>query len=173
MKLIVGLGNPGKDYEKTRHNIGFFILDQYLNDVDWKKEKDAYIYETKRGREKIIFLKPQQYMNLSGIAVKKYLKYYKINIDNLLVIYDDIDLEIGKVKEKSNSGSGGHNGVQSIIDYLGTNEFKRIKIGVSKNNLIDTKDYVLGKFLKKEREIINEIMPIIFEKIEKFINNKM
>ena len=173
MKLIVGLGNPGKDYEKTRHNIGFFILDQYLNDVDWKKEKDAYIYETKRGREKIIFLKPQQYMNLSGIAVKKYLKYYKINIDNLLVIYDDIDLEIGKVKEKSNSGSGGHNGVQSIIDYLGTNEFKRIKIGVSKNNLIDTKDYVLGKFLKKEREKINEIMPIIFEKIEKFINNKM
>lgn len=173
MKLIVGLGNPGKDYEKTRHNIGFFILDQYLNDVDWKKEKDAYIYETKRGREKIIFLKPQQYMNLSGIAVKKYLKYYKINIDNLLVIYDDIDLEIGKVKEKSNSGSGGHNGVQSIIDYLGTNEFKRIKIGVSKNNLIDTKDYVLGKFLKKEREIINEIMPTIFEKIEKFINNKM
>ncbi len=169
MKLIVGLGNPGKEYEKTRHNIGFIILDKLLKDVDWKKENDAFLYAKKYDNQKIIFLKPQQYMNLSGLTISKYLKYYKVPVENLLIIHDDVDLDIGNYKQKINSGSGGHNGIQSVIDHLNSTAFKRIKIGVSKQENKDTSDHVLGKFTKKEMQIIENIYPEIVQKINDFI----
>lgn len=171
MKLIVGLGNPGKEYEHTRHNVGFLVLDKLLDKINWVKKNDAQIFETKYKREKIIYLKPLLYMNLSGIAVAKYLKYYKINLENVLVIHDDVDIEIGNLKFKTKGSSGGHNGVQSIIDNLSSTNFNRLKIGVSKNNLIDTKDYVLGKFSQSEKKIIENKLPEIFETINKFLNN--
>lgn len=171
MKLIVGLGNPGKKYEKTRHNVGFLLLDYFLGDVIWQETSDALVYEMKIGREKIIFVKPLSYMNISGIVVKKYLKYYKIPIENLLVIQDDIDIEIGKYKLKSHSSSGGHNGIQSIIDYLNSTDFLRIKIGVNNERKKDAKDFVLGKFTKKELEMINFIFEKAKNDISDFISN--
>lgn len=175
MKLIVGLGNPGKQYEKTRHNVGFIAIDNYLGEVKWQQHKDALLFDKKIGREKIIFLKPQEYMNLSGFAVRKYLDYYKIPLKNLLVIYDDFSLNVGTYKIKNVSSSGGHNGAQSIIDSLNTNEFSRIKIGISSPSEIETKDYVLGKLKKEDLNqinslCINEINPKINEFIKKGFN---
>lgn len=172
MKLIVGLGNPGKKYEKTRHNIGFLLIDKFLGNVAWQSKPDALIYETKFGREKIIFIKPLLYMNLSGIVVKKYLKYFKIKIEDLLIIQDDIDMPIGNYKLKNHSTSGGHNGIQSIIDNINTTDFLRIKIGVNNANNKDAKDFVLSKFTKKEVEILNEIFDLAIHDINKFILEK-
>jgi len=174
MKLIVGLGNPGKEYETTRHNVGFWVLDNFLGDVKWKKNSDAFVYERKIGREKIVFIKPLSYMNLSGIVVKKYMKYYKIEIEKLLIIQDDLDLEIGKYKCKNNSSSGGHNGIKSIIDNLNSTSFSRIKIGISKSNELDAKDHVLGKFSREEirniQGILIEIDDLILDFIKKSSN---
>ena len=164
MKLIVGLGNPGKEYEKTRHNIGFMIIDEYLGNVKYKEKFNGLYYEKDMG-EKIIFLKPQTFMNNSGFCVKKFVDYYKISPENILVIQDDLDLEIGKMRYKYNSNSGGHNGVKSIINLLDTKEFARLKVGIShidKNEIID---YVLGKFS------INELDKINFKDIINSIND--
>lgn len=170
MKLIVGLGNPGEERKNTRHNIGFIILDEYLKHNNWKKEPLALVYKERKGNEEILFVKPTTYMNLSGSAVKKYIDYYKINIKDILIIQDDLDLELGKIKIKANSSSGGHNGIKDIINQLKTNEFKRLKIGIShpKNNTID---YVISNFKKEELEIIKEKLPIINNIIDDFINN--
>ena len=167
MKLIVGLGNPGKEYEKTRHNVGFMCLDNYLGDVKWSKKFNGLYYETNINGEKYIFLKPQSYMNLSGFVVRRFVDYYDIDIEDILVIQDDLDLPVGKIRLKINSSAGGHNGIKDIIGFLGSDAFARIKVGVSQDRNMDTKDYVLGKFSKKDLEIIvnkfNEINKIIEE----------
>lgn len=158
MKLIVGLGNPGKEYENTRHNVGFEIIDKYLKkyNLDANKSKfDGLYVDTIIHDEKVIFLKPQKYMNLSGEVVKKYIDYFKINIDDMLIIHDDLDQELGKIKLKENSSSGGHNGIKDIEKNIGTKNYKRLKIGISNNKKIDTKDYVLGHFSKEDRKILN------------------
>lgn len=171
MKLIVGLGNVGKEYENTRHNVGFMVLDYYLGDVKWSKNNNAYIYKTQIGKETILFIKPTTYMNLSGEAVAYFMNYYKIDIKDLLVIHDDMDLEMGIVRLKYDSSSGGHNGIKDIINHLGTQEFLRLKVGISKP--IDNKiDYVLSKFNKKEIEVLNEELLKTNEIIDDFINNK-
>lgn len=169
MKLIVGLGNPGREYEKTRHNIGFMSIDEIANynGVSFNKEKFGGIYtELNVNQEKIILLKPQRYINLSGEVIKKYVDFYKINIDDVLIISDDLDLEVGKIKLKLKGGSGGHNGLKNIELHLKTKDYKRIKIGISNNKQIDTKDYVLGKVTKEEQEKLNniiKIMPNVFD----------
>lgn len=168
MKLIVGLGNPGMEYNNTRHNIGFMILDSFLGNVKWKSKNNALYYEQSINNEKYIFIKPLTFMNLSGDAVIKYVKYYDINLDDILVIHDDLDLEFGSIRLKDNSSSGGHNGIKSIISCLHTQEFKRLKIGVSNNKNIDTKDYVLGKFSKSEIQKLNELLPKCGNIIEDF-----
>ena len=161
MKLVVGLGNPGKEYENTRHNVGFMIIDKYLKEKNLSADKtkfDGKYIDILIGDEKVIFLKPQKYMNLSGEVVKKYIDYFKIDINDILIIHDDLDQELGKVKLKENSSSGGHNGIKDIEKKIGTKNYKRLKIGISNNKMIDTKDYVLGHFSKEEEKIINEIV---------------
>lgn len=168
MKLIVGLGNPGKQYENTRHNIGFIILDKYLGNVKWSNKLNGLYYETNIKGEKFIFLKPQSYMNLSGGVVLQFVKYFKLTKDDVLVIHDDLDLAVGRIKIKTNSSAGGHNGIKDIIACLGTQEFARVKVGVSNNKEIDTKDYVLGKFSKTEIDTIMFNYESIVEIIENF-----
>lgn len=169
MKLIIGLGNPGKDYQNTRHNVGFLILDNYLGNVDWKEKFNALYFEKRINNEKVIFVKPLTFMNLSGNAVVKYVNYYNVNIDDILVIQDDLDLPFSTYKLKKNSSAGGHNGIKSIINSLGSQDFLRLKIGVSNNKSIDTKDYVLGRFSKEEKDKLDSLQKTFNEIIESFV----
>jgi len=168
MRLVVGLGNPGVEYVNTRHNIGFMFLDYITNNQDFtlNKKFNALEYETNINGEKILFIKPLTFMNLSGESVFKYINFYKIDINNVLVIQDDLDMETGKYKLMYNHGDGGHNGIKNIMHYLGSREFLRLKIGISKAN-IDTKDYVLGKFNKDELSILNST----FNRLSNFLND--
>lgn len=168
MKLIVGLGNPGKDYENTRHNIGFMILDNYLKKCTWQKKFNAEYTTTSINGEKVILVKPMTYMNLSGDAVVEFVNYFKINAQDVLVIQDDLDLPFGKYRIKTNSSDGGHNGIKSIINRLGTNSFARLKIGISHNANGDTKDYVLGKFNKEQINELENLYSIFNNIIEDF-----
>lgn len=169
MKLIVGLGNPGKEYEKNRHNIGFTIINNYLkkyNNISIKKDfKSEYVKINDT-----IFQKPLTYMNLSGDAIQNLANYYKINKDDILIIFDDMDLNIGEIKIKKNGSSGGHNGIKSIISHFG-NEFNRLKIGIGKPKNKDIISYVLGNFSKEENEILEKLNNNIFNIIDDFINN--
>lgn len=157
MKLVVGLGNKGREYENTRHNMGFMLVDRYLqykNITDKFKEKfNAMYIETTINNEKVIFIKPMTYMNNSGIAIRAFVDFYKLNSEDVLVISDDLDLDLGKFRLRRNGSSGGHNGLKSIISHLGTDNFKRLRIGIS-NDKDDVINYVLSKFSKKE---LNEI----------------
>lgn len=158
-KLIIGLGNPGEKYKKTRHNIGFILLDLLAEEMNAKFEFNsnfnAEIAEFKSGTEKIILCKPQTFMNNSGQAVSKLINYYKINPQDFLVIHDEIDLPFGRIKTASDSSSAGHKGVQSIIDYLQTQEFKRIRFGINQEkNKLSTELFVLKNFSKDELEAI-------------------
>ena len=168
MKLVVGLGNPGKEYENTRHNIGYMFLDYANNkhEFNLNKKFNAMEYETNINGEKVLFIKPLTFMNLSGEAVIKYVNFYKLNSEDVLVIQDDLDMEIGRYKLMFNHGDGGHNGIKNIIINLGSREFLRLKIGISRAN-IDIKDYVLGKFNKEEKNILNET----FNKLKDFLND--
>jgi PTH1 family peptidyl-tRNA hydrolase len=161
MKLIVGLGNPGKQYENTRHNIGFMALDKYAseNNLSFKIESrfEGLITQTTYQGEKVILFKPVTYMNLSGRAIYKVVNYYKIDIDDILIIHDDLDLPTGKMRLREKGSSGGHNGLKSIIENLNTTNFKRVKIGISKNQN-DIIDYVLGKFSKTEMELLDQAL---------------
>lgn len=170
MKLIVGLGNPGKEYEKTRHNIGYMIIDNFVNSDNWKKESLAYVLKQTINNENVLFIKPTTYMNLSGQAVQYYLNYYKIDTKDLLVIQDDMDLDIGKVRLKLKSSAGGHNGIKDIIKNIKTDEFLRLKIGISKPTN-DTIEFVLGKFSKSDLEILKNNMNTYNQIITDFINN--
>lgn len=168
MKLIVGLGNPGREYDNTRHNVGFMYLNYIFGDNFQINNKfKAMEYTTVIEGEKVIIIKPLTYMNLSGEAVRNYVNYYKVNVDDILVIQDDLDMEVGRVKLLFNHGDGGHNGIKNIILNLGSRDFLRLKIGISKATLGDTKDYVLGKFTSEELEIINDS----FKELSSFIND--
>lgn len=174
MKLIVGLGNKGKEYDNTRHNIGFMALDKILEkyEIELNKEKfnGLYVDYNIKG-EKVIFLKPQKYMNLSGEVIKKYIDFFKISIDDILIISDDMDLDIGKYKLRAKGSSGGHNGLKDIEKNIGTNVYKRLKIGISKPKNGDTINYVLGKFTKEERENLNKILDIVPSIFEDYLVN--
>lgn len=170
MKLIVGLGNPGILYNKTRHNVGFMVLDEYLNSIGSKTDKKKFegIYtEVNIKNEKTIFLKPQKYMNLSGEVIKKYVDYFKIDVKDILIIYDDLDIELGKIKIKYKGSSGGHNGIKNIELNLNTNEYKRIRIGI-KSSFVNKTDFVLGKFKKEEQEKLNFSIKLAQEAIDDF-----
>ena len=170
MKLVVGLGNPGKEYENTRHNIGFMVLDYFLNSNDWKKKFDGFYQIQSFGLEKVIFLKPTTYMNLSGNSVLKVKNFYNISLEDILIIQDDIDLSFGTYKIKKNSSSGGHNGIKSIIQSLGSDRFARLKIGIAHSKTSDSIGHVLGKFSKEELLIINNYYSIYQKIIDSFIN---
>lgn len=157
MKIIVGLGNPGKEYINTRHNVGYLVIDNYVGEEKWKEKFQALYCEKSINGEKIIFVKPLTYMNLSGNAVRQFMSFYNVDIDDLFVIQDDLDLTIGTYKLKKNSSAGGHNGIKSIIQSMGSNEFPRLKIGISNDKSMDTKDYVLGRLSKSELEELDKL----------------
>ncbi len=170
MKLIVGLGNPGKKYENTRHNMGFMAIDFYAekNNLDFKSKFNGLYAESIINGEKVYFLKPQTYMNLSGNCIIEFVNYFKIDIDDILVICDDKDFEVGTFKLKKFGSSAGHNGMQNIIECLNTDRFKRLRLGISKND-IPLIDYVLGKFSKEDIDKINKMLPTISDIIDDFI----
>ncbi|MCF7926917.1 MAG: aminoacyl-tRNA hydrolase [Candidatus Izimaplasma sp.] len=158
MKLIVGLGNPGKKYKDTKHNMGFMCLDNYIS-----KSALSYQKSSKFNGEYIkdgdtIFLKPLTYMNKSGISVRKMMDYFDIDADDILIIYDDLDLPLGKLRLRSKGRAGGHNGVKSIIEYINTSEFKRLRIGIGNDDEMETSNYVLSNITKSE---FDELLPAI------------
>jgi PTH1 family peptidyl-tRNA hydrolase len=160
MKWIVGLGNPGKQYEHTRHNIGFEVIDalssQFAIPLDQSKFKGLYGMGLHKG-EKILLLKPLTYMNLSGESIKAVMDYYKLDLEDLLVIYDDLDLPAGKIRLRQKGSPGGHNGIKSTVAHLGTQQFNRIRIGIDRpKNGMSVSDYVLGKFHKDEQPFMLE-----------------
>ena len=161
VKIIIGLGNPGKEYVNTRHNVGFSFVDFYLNYKNiipnWSKKFDGLVYSCNINGEKVLFLKPQTYMNLSGNSVIKAMKYYNVDNNDILVIADDMDIILGNFKLKEAGSCGGHNGLRDIENKLSSNVYKRLKIGISKHGDIDSKDYVLGKFSKEDNEILNNL----------------
>ncbi|HHY75098.1 MAG TPA: aminoacyl-tRNA hydrolase [Bacillus bacterium] len=174
MKYIVGLGNPGKNYEKTRHNVGFMVIDELCRrwNLPLNKEKFKGIYGmgTING-EKVILLKPLTYMNLSGEAIRPLLDYYDIDIEDLIVIYDDLDLPTGKIRLRTKGSAGGHNGIKSAIQHLGTQNFNRLRMGIDRpKNGMQVVDYVLGVFSEEERPDITEAITKAADACEKWLS---
>lgn len=159
MKLIVGLGNPGKEYEGTRHNCGFMVIDRLaekLNvNVVQNKFKGLYVKFKYHG-EDIILLKPQTYMNLSGESVIAAMQFFKIDKEDLLVIYDDLDMPVGKLRLRKTGSAGGHNGIKNIIAHLNSQDFKRIRVGIDRHKYMKVVDYVLSGFSKLEVNAITQ-----------------
>lgn len=160
MYVIVGLGNPGDRYAATKHNIGFITIDYLAEQHSIKMNKvkhKAIIGEGTIGGEKILFVKPQTFMNLSGQSVMDIINFYKVPVSNLIVIYDDIDLPVGKVRIRPNGSSGTHNGMRNIIYLLNNQEFPRVRIGVGKQpDYMDLADYVMTKFNGEEKPLMEE-----------------
>jgi PTH1 family peptidyl-tRNA hydrolase len=171
MKVIVGLGNPGKKFKGTRHNVGADILDFFSKKKKFPKFKlekkiESEISEKKLGKEKVILLKPQTFINNSGKAIKSFTESYKLKAESLFVIHDDLDIPIGKFKISIGKGSGGHKGVQSIINELGTKDFVRFRIGIGPRLKIKTKNFVLEKFTRKEKKILKKVSDKVCQAIE-------
>lgn len=169
MKLVVGLGNPGKKYEKTRHNCGYNAINFYAakNNLSFKKKFNAEYCEQVVNNEKMLLVKPTTYMNLSGNAVIEFVNFYNIDKKDILIIYDDKNFEVGTFKIKRKGSDGGHNGIKNIISVLHTEDIARVKMGISmpKGELID---YVLGKFSKEDTEKLNNLYPTICNIIDDF-----
>ena len=171
MKLVVGLGNPGRKYKTTKHNIGFMCLDYYAKDNKLKFKKDNKFSGETLKIGNLVLLKPHTFMNESGHSIRKVINFFDIDIQDVLVIYDDIDLPLGKTRLREKGSSGGHNGIKSIISNIQTEEFKRVRIGIDKNPLYETKNYVLSSFSKKEKELVEPIFAKVSEIITDFSNN--
>ena len=173
MKMIVGLGNPGEEYINTRHNVGFMMIDNYAQEhnINRFKQKFNGLYaKFEHNMETYILLKPQSYMNLSGTVIKKFASFYKIKPEDILIIHDDLDLPVGKIKVKFKGSSGGHNGIKNIIDNLKTEIFPRFKIGIGKNENIPYINYVIGKFSKEDLNIITKIYSFSNDVIDDFLD---
>ena len=173
MILIVGLGNPGKQYEQTRHNIGFDVIDYMANkyNIDVNREKFKGICgEGFIENKKVILLKPLTYMNLSGESIRELANFYKLEDDEIIVVYDDLSLDIGRLRIREKGSAGGHNGIKSIIQNLGGDKFPRVKVGVGqpKDNLVN---HVLGKFSKEDREHIEKVIPVVSDAIVEIVKN--
>ncbi len=173
MKIIIGLGNPTREYEATRHNIGFDavtrLCDDYNIRMDTRQHK-ALCGKGYIGGEKVLLVQPQTYMNLSGESVRSAADFYKVEAEDLIVLCDDINLEVGQLRVRPKGSAGGHNGLKNIILHLGTQEFTRIRIGVGeKPEGWDLADYVLGRFTKEENEILRETLGRVSKACEKII----
>jgi len=173
MKLIVGLGNPGKEYENTRHNVGFMVIDELLKKIgnpNLKEKFNGLFCECDISGNKFMLLKPQNYINLSGEVINKYINYYDIKLEDIIIINDDMDLDLGRYRLKPSGSSAGHNGLKNIEQSLKTDEYKRLKIGISSDKNIDAKNYVLGKFNKDEKITLNEVIKKATEIIEEYLS---
>ncbi|UTT42999.1 aminoacyl-tRNA hydrolase [Exiguobacterium aurantiacum] len=162
MKCIVGLGNPGKKYEMTRHNVGFLAIDRLADKHGIKLDEAKFKALIGTGRingERVVLVKPLTYMNLSGESVRPILDYYKIEIDDLLVIYDDLDMVPGKLRFRPKGSAGGHNGIKSLIQHLGTQDFKRLKLGIGRPpHPIKVVDWVLMNYRKEDMPELNDTL---------------
>lgn len=158
MWLIVGLGNPGKRYEKTRHNVGFLVIEEIAEraGLKFKTERDFRMARGTVEDKDLILLEPLTFMNLSGIAVKEVIKRFNLMPEDLIVIHDDIDMETGRLRIRKKGSSGGHKGVESIISSIGTQEFIRVKIGVGREKDVPPEEYVLSSFRKEEMPLIRD-----------------
>lgn len=159
MKIVVGLGNPGREYSATRHNVGFIAVDVLAGrwGADgWRDRFDALVAEY-RGAETVLLVKPQTYMNLSGRAVAALKNWYKLSPADIIVVYDDVDLPAGKLRLRPGGGAGGHRGIESLLEHLGTDAFARVRIGVGRPPaFMETADYVLGRFSAQEEPLMKE-----------------
>ncbi len=173
MKLIVGLGNPGSKYQKTRHNIGFMVIDEMLKKLGETARLDAkFVAEVAIHNvegQKVCFAKPSTYMNLSGEAIQKIMAYYDISIDDVLIFVDDVNLETGKLRLRETGGHGGHNGLKNIIGLLHSEGFKRVRIGVDNQTNIPLDQYVLGNFTEDQLITLQKSIRSSVEIIEAFI----
>lgn len=160
MKLVVGLGNPGKQYEKTKHNIGFMVIDAIADSVPhtpWREEQCAEVCSITVDGEKVLLVKPQTFMNLSGESVGPLMRYYKIDPSDVYCIYDDMDLPIGKLRIRPNGSSGGHNGIKSLISHIGTENFPRFRVGIGRPLPQWTViDHVLAPFSEESQEKVQK-----------------
>lgn len=171
MKLIAGLGNIGDKYCFTRHNAGFMVLDKLAldNNFSFREENKLKCFLAKSGD--IIYIKPTTFMNLSGEAVRAVMDYYKINVKDILIVYDDIALDLGRIRFRANGSDGGHNGIKSIIKHVGTKEFDRLKIGIGPQPNIPSENFVLQNFPKEQLEELKEILKRADEAIEFYLKN--
>lgn len=167
MKLVAGLGNIGEKYCFTRHNVGFMVADKWAikNDASFKENKKLKCFMTKfkYNNEDIILIKPTTYMNLSGDSVLEVMNYYKIAAEDVLIIFDDLSLELGKIRLKSSGSDGGHNGIKSVIKSLGTNEIARLKVGIGPQPPIPSEQFVLQNFYKSQLE---ELKPVLKNSVD-------
>ncbi|HBM76149.1 MAG TPA: aminoacyl-tRNA hydrolase [Clostridiaceae bacterium] len=172
MYIIAGLGNPGKEYENTRHNTGFSVIDYIAqkNNINISKTKFKGIYgEGNIGNEKVMLLKPQTYMNLSGQSILDAVQFYKINVENLIVIYDDVSLPLGRIRIRPSGSDGGHNGIKSIIYLLETDCFPRLRVGIGEPG-VDIINYVLGRFSSDEHKILDDVIKVAADGVEAIVN---
>ena len=186
MKLIVGLGNPGSQYAETRHNIGFMVVDRMVTTFSVRTLQAnalAQLYQATIQNQPVLLIKPQTYMNRSGIAVQRVLRQYTESPENLVVIYDDLDLEVGRLRIRKRGGPGGHKGLRSIIEHLGTYEFVRIRMGIGRpvparnsedqSRQEDVVEYVLQPFQQNEHPIINEAITRSIEALKLIVADQL
>lgn len=175
MKLITGLGNIGDKYCMTRHNAGFMVLDRWAltEGLSFKTEGKlkASILKFKYNGEDVIFAKPTTFMNLSGEAVRAIMDYYKIDVKDILIIYDDIALDLGRIRYRANGSDGGHNGIKSIIKHVGTKDFARLKVGIGPQPNIPSENYVLQNFPKDRLDELKEVLDKSIESVKFYLEN--
>lgn len=174
--MIVGLGNPGLKYENTKHNIGFMCLDKIAeknNTIINKMKQKAYIADVRINDNRCLLVKPQTFMNLSGEAVVPLMKFYKIEPENVIIIFDDVSFDVGKIRIKRNGSHGGHNGMRNIIELSGTDAFPRVKVGVGKkpHPEYDLADWVLSKFKNEDFETLDKTIDRVAKAIDCIIKN--
>lgn len=175
MKLVAGLGNFGEKYTFTRHNVGFMVVDKLaiLKEVSFKENKKlkCYITKYKNGMEDVILIKPTTYMNLSGESVIEVMNYYKIVVSDLLVIYDDLSLELGKIRFRPDGSDGGHNGIKSVIKSVGSSNVARLKVGIGPQPPVPAEQFVLQNFYKSQLEELKPVLKKSAESIDYFFDN--
>ncbi|MDD4780591.1 MAG: aminoacyl-tRNA hydrolase [Tissierellia bacterium] len=176
MFIIAGLGNPGKEYSGTRHNVGYDAIDYLVGKYNLKTNKlkfNSVYWEIQINGEKVLLVKPVTYMNRSGISISEIVNYFKVPLENLIVIYDDIDIPVGALRIRPHGSAGTHNGMKSIINSLGNDKFPRIRIGIDRNPNIDLADYVLQRFTTDERAKIDDIIKYASEAAQEIIKSNL
>ena len=174
MKIIVGLGNPGKEYKNTRHNVGYMVLEELASRYPLEKQEskfDAIIGQLRIKGEKVLLVKPLTFMNLSGKSVQPLVHWHKLELVDLMVVYDDMDLPLGTIRIRAGGGSGGHNGMKSIAERLATQEFARVRIGIGRPEERETVDWVLGRFTTGEKETAEHAINHAADALEKWIES--
>lgn len=172
MYLIVGLGNPGKEYENTRHNLGFHVVDELaarlqIKPKSFKSKCQSLFVKTKINSQQVILAKPQTFMNNSGLAVRELLAYFKIDPAKLVLIYDDVDLEVGQLRIRDKGSAGGHHGIESVIENVGSRDFIRLRVGIGRNKSAgDVADYVLQRIPAAQKKVLAETVVNAAEAVE-------